>query len=299
MSSMRSLILAILLSGVVGSSGAQELDCSVTINTDLLTAEARENLQDFVSDVENYVNSYTWTDAELGPEKISWTISISFQGSPAQNRYTAQAFIGSQRPVYRSEKNTALLRVLDDRWEFTYQRGQQMLHDETNFNSLLSFLDFYAYVIVGLDFESYREGDGLPYLEKAMNVVNIARAGGKGWAAESPSTYSRGQYIDELLSGKYEQIRAAIFRYHYLGLDLMYHDEEKARRNILTALKKIGQVISETNQPSQVVKIFFDTKYLEIAETFRNDPDPGVFEELMTIDPAHRQTYEDTRDSAP
>ncbi len=298
-SPIKYFIAVLLLSCGVSFVTAQELECSVTINTELLTAEARDNLEDFVDQVQNYINSYTWTDEDLGSQKIQWTVSISFQGSPSQNRYSAQAFIGSQRPVYGSEKNTALLRVLDDRWEFTYQRGQQMLHDETNFNSLLSFLDFYSYVIVGLDFESYREGDGLPYLEKAMNVINTARAGGKGWAAESPNTYSRGQYIDELLSGKYEQVRSAIFRYHYLGLDLMYHDEEKARRNMLTALNKIGRVTSETNQPSQVVKIFFDTKYLEIAETFRNDPDPAVFDTLMAIDPAHRQTYEDTRDSAP
>jgi len=295
---MKILLLSSLLFVSASGSVAQELNCTVTINTDLLTSEARENLQDFADQVQNYINSYRWSDEDIGPGKIEWTISISFQGSPSQNGYKAQAFIGSQRPIYRSEKNTALLRVLDDRWEFTYQRSQQMLHDEINFNPLLSFLDFYSYVIVGLDFESYREGDGLPYLEKAMNVVNTARGGGKGWAAESPNTYSRGQYIDELLSAKYEPVRAAIFRYHYLGLDLMYHDEAKARGDILTALEKIGKMMSETNQPSQVVKIFFDTKYLEIAETFRDSQDPAVFDTLIGIDPAHRQTYEDTRDAS-
>jgi len=301
---MKFLLLTLLLPAFLllvptSTSTAQELECTVTINTDLLTSEARENLQDFVDQVQNYINAHRWSSEEISPEKISWSISISFQGSPAQNRYSAQAFIGSQRPIYRSEKNTALLRVLDDRWDFTYQRSQQMLHDENRFDNLLSFLDFYSYVVLGLDFESYREGDGVPYLEKAMNVVNTASSGGKGWVAESPSTYSRGQYIDELLSSKYEQVRAAIFRYHYLGLDLMYYDEARAKQNILTALTKIGKVMSETNQQSQVVKIFFDTKYLEIAETFRGTSDPEVFETLINIDPAHRQTYEDTRDSSP
>jgi hypothetical protein len=292
-------ILGVLLVFLSVSSPAQELECAVTINTDLLTAEARENLQDFASQVQSYINSFSWSNADIAPEKIKWSMSISFQGSPSQNRYTAQAFIGSQRPIYRSEKNTALLRVLDDRWEFSYQRGQQMLHDETSFNSLLSFLDYYSYIILGLDFESYREGDGLPYLEKAMNVVNTASSGGKGWVAESPSTYSRGEYIDELLSSKYEPVRSAIFRYHYLGLDLMYADPARAKTNILNALKKLGRVMSETNQPSQVIKIFFDTKYLEIAETFRGDADLEVFNTLIEIDPAHRQTYEDTRDASP
>ncbi|HLB00129.1 MAG TPA: DUF4835 family protein, partial [Bacteroidota bacterium] len=138
---MKILLLSSLLFVSASGSVAQELNCTVTINTDLLTSEARENLQDFADQVQNYINSYRWSDEDIGPGKIEWTISISFQGSPSQNGYKAQAFIGSQRPIYRSEKNTALLRVLDDRWEFTYQRSQQMLHDEINFNPLLSFLD--------------------------------------------------------------------------------------------------------------------------------------------------------------
>lgn len=293
---MKFLFIITLLLIVTLSAAGQELECTVTINTELLTAEARENLGDFALQIQNYVNSYRWTGEELGGEKIAWTLNISFQGSPRQNRYSAQAFIGSQRRIYRSQKNTALLRVMDDKWEFDYQPNQQVLHDETVFDPLVSFINFYAYVVIGLDFESYEPEAGVPYLEKAMNVINTARAGGKGWEVGSPTTYSRGQYIDELLSPKYQDVREAIYRYHYRGLDLLYHDGQKAKKNILAALEKMGKVTAQTNQPSQVIKIFFDTKYLEIAETFRDYSDPGVFTTLMEIDPGHRQTYENARD---
>jgi hypothetical protein len=289
----RLMILSLVLT--VAAAG-QELDCTVTIDTELLTAEARENLSNFAAQIQNYVNSYRWTNEDLGGEKIPMTINISFQGSPRQNHYTAQAFIGSQRRIYNSEKNTALLRVLDDKWEFDYQANQQIVHDETVFDPLLSFIDFYAYVVIGLDFESYQPRAGIPYLEKAMNVVNTARSGGKGWDIGGPTIYSRGEYIDELLSPKYADLREAIYRYHYRGLDLFYHDEEKGKKNMLAALEKIGKIITETNQPSQVIKIFFDTKYLEIAETFKGYSDPGVFTTLMDIDPGHRQTYQDAKD---
>lgn len=289
-------LLALCALLLAGPARGQELECTVTISTELLTAEARENLADFATRIQDYVNSYRWTNEDLGGEKIAWAMNISFQGSPRQNRYTAQAFIGSQRSIYRSEKNTALLRVLDDRWEFEYEPNKQLLHDESLFDPLLSFIDFYAYVVIGLDFESYQEGAGLPYLEKAMNVVNTARSGGKGWEVGTPTTYSRGQYIDELLSAKYEDVRKAIHRYHYRGLDLLYHDGDRARRNMLRALEGIGGITARTNQPSQVIKIFFDTKFLEIAETFRTHPDRTVFTTLMGIDPAHRQTYEEARD---
>jgi hypothetical protein len=293
---MKSLIVLLLAGALTLSAAGQELECTVTISTDLLTAEAREILADFTAQAQNYINSYRWTDEDLGGEKIAWTINISFQGSPRQNRYTAQAFIGSQRRIYRSEKNTALLRVMDDKWEFDYQPNQQILHDESMFEPLASFLDFYSYVVIGLDFESYQPGAGVPYLEKAMNVVNTARSGGKGWEAATPTEYSRGQFVDELLSAKYEDVRKAIYRYHYLGLDLLYNDPERAKRNILMGLEKIGRITAQTNQPSQLIKVFFDTKYLEIAETFRGHSDPGVYTTLMEIDPGHRQTYEEARD---
>jgi hypothetical protein len=287
-------ILALVLLFTAGAD-AQELECTVTMNTELLTAEARENLNNFVDQVQNYVNSYRWTDEDLGGEKILFTLTISFQGSPSPNRYTAQAYVGSQRKIFGLDKNTALLRVIDENWEFLYQPNQQILHDQTLFDPLASFLDFYCYVVIGLDFESYQPRGGIPYLEKAMNVVNTAASGGKGWQVGSPTEYTRGEYIDELLSPKYEEVRTAIYRYHYFGLDLFYFNEEKGKKNILSALRRIGNVMTQTNQPSQFVKVFFDTKYLEIAETFRGYPDTEVFETLMQIDPGHRQTYEDVR----
>jgi hypothetical protein len=286
------LVFALLFT--VGAA-AQELECTVTINTDLLTAEARENLNNFAEQVQTYINSYRWTEEDLGGEKIAFTVSISFQGSPSPNRYTAQAYIGSSRKIFGLDKNTALLRVIDENWEFLYQPNSQILHDETVFDPLASFLDFYCYLVIGLDFESYEPRAGIPYLEQAMNVVNVASSGGKGWQIGSPTEYSRGEYIDEVLSPKYEPVRMAIYRYHYFGLDRLYFSEEKAKKSMLSALKSIGNVMTQTNQASQFVKIFFDAKYLEIAETFRGYPDTEVWETLMQIDPGHRQTYDDAR----
>lgn len=288
------IFICSLLIGVL-SAPAQEVECTVSINTELLTAEARENLQDFAEQLQNYVNSYRWTNEDISPEKLRCTFNISFQGSPRQNRYTAQVFVGSQRRIYNSESNTALLRVMDDQWEFDYQRGQQIIHDETMFDPLVSFMDFYVYVVIGLDFETYQPGAGVPYLQRAMNVVNTARTGGKGWEIGSPSLYSRGQFVDEWLSAKFRDLRTAIYVYHYIGLDLMYSDEARAKGNMLAALKQIGKIQSEINQPSQAIKIFFDTKYLEIAESFRNYEDTSVFDTLIEVDPAHRQTYEEMR----
>lgn len=288
-----SLFLSILC---IQSLLSQEIDCTVTVNMDALTtAEARENLSDFAVQIENYIDSHRWTKDGLDGEKIKCSMNISFQGSPREKRYTVQAFIGSQRPIYKTERSTAMIRILDDKWEFDYLRNQSLIHNDSQFDPLLSFIDYYMYVIVGYDFDSYRAGDGTPYFQKAMEIVTRARSGGKGWELSTPTGYSRGQFMDELLNPKFRDFREAVYKYHYKGLDLLYKDEAKARRNALAALESIGKLQSKINQRSQATRIFFDTKYLEIADLFANDPEPSVYDRLSTIDPAHRQTYEDKR----
>jgi len=273
---------------------AQEIECDVAINTQQLPAEARENLNDFAQQVKQYINSYQWTKEGLGGEKIKCSIDISFQGSPKDNHYVAQAFIGSKRQIYKSDHNTAVLRVLDDKWDFDYFRYQPLSHNDFRFDPLLSFLDFYIYLILGCDFDTYGVADGTTYFQKAMEIVNKARgSSGTGWEFSSQSTYQRGQFVDELLNPKFRDLREAVYRYHYKGLDLLYKDPNKAKKNIFSALEKIRKLQKKINQRSLAMRIFFDTKYLEIAETFLDEPDRTIYLKLAKIDPAHQKSYEE------
>ncbi|HTK81770.1 MAG TPA: DUF4835 family protein [Bacteroidota bacterium] len=279
----------------------QELDCDITLDMQgLPSSEARDNLVDFISQLKTYMNTQRWTkDGIEGDEKIRCTINIQFQGSPGDNQYAAKAFIGSQRPVFKAGRSTAVTRILDDKWTFQYIRGQSLTHDEYRFDALLSFMDFYAYVILGYDFDSYKSGDGTQFFQKAMDIVNKARSSagaGNGWDVATRGAYSRAQLIEELLNPKYQDLREASFKYHYRGLDLLYKDPVKGRKVMLTALEKVGKLRDKVNEPSLVMKIFFDTKYQEIAETFSVDTTPGVFEKLIAIDPSHQHDYEVARD---
>ena len=292
---MRIIKVLILLCIFFSSTlQAQEIDCTITFtNLETLPAEARDNLVDFISQIEQYVDSYKWTNEDLGEEKIKCAINISFAGAPKENRYSAQAFIGSQRPIYKSGRNTAVIRILDDKWDFEYTRYQSLTHDEYRFDALLSFLDYYMYMIIGYDFDSYKSGTGTPYFQKALEIVNKSRGTGKGWEISQQSTYSRGQLVDELLNPKFRDLRDAIYRYHYRGLDLLQSDSEKARKNIFSALVKVGKLQEKINQRSLAIKVFFDTKYLEIAETFQKHSDLTIYMQLTEIDPAHKKTYDE------
>ncbi len=289
---------AVLLSLSVSQLFAQEFDCDVTIDAQQLSTGAREDLADFVPQLKQYINSYRWTKEWTGNDKIKCTINILFQGTTRQNHYVAQAFIGSLRPIYKTDRNTAVLRILDDSWEFDYLRYQPMTHNDYSFDPLLSFIDFYMYLILGYDYDSFGPLDGTPYFQKSMDIASKAQGAanaGKGWDVSGQSTYQRRVLIDELLNEKFRPFREAEYRYHYRGLDLIHKDPAKARQNMLGALEKIAKLIEKNNVRSEATRIFFDSKYMEIATTFLDDPDRAVYSKLARIDPAHQSTYDEYR----
>lgn len=288
-----ALVCALLI--LTFPSAAQEIDCDITFtNLNTLPAESRDNLTDFIPQVKQYINAYRWTKADIGNAKIKCAFNISLQGSPTSTHYTAQVFVGSQRPIFKEGRNTAELRIIDNQWEFDYNHNQSLMHTDNHFDPMLSFIDFYIYLIIGYDFDSYNAGDGTPYFQKAMDIVNLARGSGsgvRGWDLAPQGNYSRAQLIDELLNPKFQDFREAVFRYHYRGLDERHKDTTKARKNILAALERIAKVQEKINTPSLVIRTFFDTKYQEIADVFLGDPDQTVFAKLIKIDPSHEQAY--------
>ena len=293
----RCLLLICLAVTGIAPLWPQELDCKFSVDTRAISAEAKAGLEDFEAQLSQYMNPYRWTREDLNGEKIRCSFDIRITGSPRENSFSAQVFIGSSRPIYKLDgRSTAVTRILDDKWDFPYIKYQTMNHDESRFDPLMSFLDFYAHVILGYDFDTYKPGDGSPYFQKASEIVNKARnspGAGKGWDESSQGTYSRNQLIDELLNPKFYDFREAIFRYHYRGLDLLHKDEAKARKNVLSALEKIANLQKKINQNSLAIRSFFDTKYLEIAEMFSKDPDLTIFSRLTKIDPTHQKNYDE------
>lgn len=280
---------------------AQELNCEVTVNTDNLTSAFRDNLRTFAADLRKYLNNNRYTDEDLGGEKIDCAMTVYFLTGTSDYRYTAQAIIVSQRPVYtgneKSGKNTQVIRILDDKWEFTYTPNQPMNKDDYRFDPLTSFLDFYAYLIISLDLETYVELSGSRYLQKDISLCNSGGASSysNGWQAASTGTYSRYSMVEEMTNMKFEQFRNAFTSYHFDGLDLLSTDPKKGMDNMLKAIESIADLRQKQNPRSILVKTFFDSKYLEIAETFLASPDRGVFDRLNAADPAHQGTYDTYR----
>jgi hypothetical protein len=273
---------------------AQELDCTVQVNYEAVPATNKESLHGFAADLKDYLNNYKWGSDNLS-EKVKCTFNIFVQGATGDDKYTAQMFVGSQRQMYGSERSTAELRVFDESWEFTYVKGRPITHNPYTFNDLASFLDFYVYLILGYDYDTYEALSGTQFFQKSSDIASLGRSSGqKGWQPTTGS-YNRVQLIDELLSPKFEVIRKALYQYHFAGLDSLGVSKERALANILNAIDMIGATKKEVDPRNIVIKTFFDTKYLEIADLFAGYSDPAVYVRFSTIDPTHQKTYEEYR----
>jgi hypothetical protein len=284
------LTLLLLLASV--QLFAQMVDCTIKVNYDAVSSTNKDQLRDFASDLKDYVNNYQW-GAENVPDKVKCALDVFIQRVSGENTYTAQVFVGSQRPIWGSKKSSVVLRLMDDAWQFTYIKGRPINHNSYTYNDLTSFLDFYMYLIVGYDSDTYEKLGGAGMFHKAADIANLGRSSGDpGWQPVT-SGYSRLNLINELLSPAYEHVRIASWNYHYSGLDSLAFAPEKAYKNILSAIEIIGKVKRLSDPRNQVIKIFFDTKYMELADLFVNNPDKSVYNTLATVDPAHLKTYEE------
>jgi hypothetical protein len=279
---------------------SQELSCKVTLNSiESIQSPQRDYLRNFSSDIERYLNNTRFTNEDLNEEKISCNIEITFKSGTNNNRYQANVVIASQRPVYVgneiSDRTTPILRIADN-WEFTYIPNQRMNHDEMIFDPLTGFLDFYAYLIIGYDLETYVPMSGNSCFQKALNIVRLAANSPEGndWKQTS-SVYSKFGISDELTNMKYDSFRSAFNNYHYDGIDLLTTEQKKAQDNILNALESINDIQNRQGRTSVIIKQFFGAKSREIAEVFQTYPDRSVYDKLSNYDEEHRSTYQEAK----
>jgi len=291
-------LLALLLLVRPVSSLAQMVDCAVQVNFESVATSSKDLLVNLEPDVRNYVNNYRWGEGDP-EEKISCTLNIFVKSVIGENQYSAQVFVGSQRPIYGSDQSTAVLRLMDESWEFTYIKDRPIDHNIYTFNSLASFLDFYMLLILGYDYDTYERLGGASYLRQAADIASRGQSAGlRGWV-ETPGTFTRTQLVNELLSASFEPVRAAFWDYHFNGLDSLAFNRVRAQEIMLRALEAIGTVRQKVNPQNLTLRVFFETKYLEIASIFESYPDRSVYIKLSRIDPTHTGIYEERRNLKP
>jgi hypothetical protein len=291
---LRCLAAFLVLLVFCAPSQAQQIDCTVKVNYESVGAANKDLLVNFEEDVRTYMNNYQWGPEQFD-EKIHLSLDIFIQGASGENKYMAQVAIGSQRPIIDAHRNTAVMRLFDEAWEFTYIKNRPINHSPNNFSDLASFLDFYAFLALGYDYDTYGPLDGTKWFQKASDIASLGRTSSqKGWQ-QTTSGYSRAQLITDLLNPTVGPIREASYQYHFRGLDSLTSAKQKGLANIVKAIEKIGMARRTLDPRNLAFKVFFDAKYLEIADVLKEYPDRAVYVTLARIDPNHQATYDEFR----
>lgn len=291
---MKKLIIFcfILVSGI---SYAQELKCDVIVNYESLPVNNRELLAGFDQVIEDYMNLTNFTGENWAGPKIPCTFNIFFVSASSDVSYTAQAVIVSQRPIYKTINFTQMLTVNDNAWSFSYEKGQSLYANQSTFDPLTGFLDYYANVIIGYDMDSYLELGGTKYFSRAFDIVNLGNSSSfpGGWQTTSLSTYSRWNLVSDLLNDKYRPFREAFYNYHYNGLDIYNENKTVALEQITNFVTTLEQMKSKVDLNTVLIKTFFDAKYGEIANYLKNTNNADLFTALKKIDPSHISKYDE------
>lgn len=279
------------------TSIAQELEFTVSINADVVQTTERGIFSEMQTAFQRFLNNTKWTDDQFkNNEKIKGNLVLTIQDQPTIGRFTANAQIQLVRPVYGSSYETVLLNFADRDWEFQFTISEPLQFNENNFSSnLTSLLAFYAYVAIGLDYDSFSPLGGTNAYDKALLIVNNAQnAGSTGWG-QFQNRRNRYWLIENLrINNQYEPVRRAIYKYHLQALDKFQQGPDASRSVILEALKEI-QNVNRILPNSIIIIAFLDAKNDEIINLFSKgqmDVRRNVYNELLKLDPTRRSKYQ-------
>jgi hypothetical protein len=273
-------------------SFSQELNCKVTVNYEGLSVENREKLINFSGVIESYMNTTQFTGQAWDGLKIDCSLTIFFT-SAAGDDYAAQVVLVSTRPVFKSTRQSPMLTVSDPTWSFRYVQNQAMYANQATFDPITTFLDFYANIIIGFDWETWADLGGTPYFNKAFNLLNLSLGSPykKGWE-QSSASYSRWGLCQDLLNDNYRAFREAFYVYHY-GVDEIQVRKKDGQDKIANIVAVLEDMQKKTGINSVLIKLFFDTKNGEIIQLLRDYPDFEIFARLKKVDPPHSAKYDE------
>ncbi len=275
---------------------SQELNCGVTVNADQLSQTDAKVFKTLETAIFEFMNNRKWTDDVFKPEeRIDCQLVITVTEEESSDNFNAQANIVSRRPVFGSDYNSTLINFQDKDWEFQYAEYQPLEYNENQFvNNLTSMLAYYAYIIIGFDYDSFSPKGGDKYFLKAQSIVNQAsNREESGWKSYDGSR-NRYWLVTNLLDPKFSGFRDAFYQYHRQALDLFYDDQLKPVTTITKTLQTFDN-INRTQPNSMIMQLFFSAKSAELAGIYTNS-NPAekakAVNLLMRLDPVNSDSYQ-------
>ena len=295
---MSKYFVLILMFFGVGST-AQELNCTVNINSAEIGVSNKQVFVTMQNAIFEYINNTKWTNITYKEhEKINCSMTINILDNPSANQFKGSLQLQVSRPVYNSTYTTSILNFNDNDISFSYEEYQPLVYNENSFDSnLVSILTFYVYTILGFEADTFGYKGGENFHKLAESVVNVAQQGGAtGWK-KIDGNNTRYQLNENLLSPVYEQFRKTMYEYHLHGLDKMVDDKRGAKENIAQSIVGLQSLFND--RPNTfLIRVFMDTKSDEIVEIFSDGPRVDITElreVLSRIFPSFDSKWDDIK----
>lgn len=275
-------IITFFLLLACGLVQAQQLNCTVTVNSDKLSNANQQVFKTLENSLTEFVNKTDWTGENYKQnEKINCSMYITVLSNNS-DQFSCTIQVQSSRPIYNSSYSSPVLNYNDKDFSFRYTEFENMIFNPTAFESnLVSVVSFYSYMILGMDDDTFVLESGNPNFEVAQNISNVAQQSGyKGWS-QIDGNQNRYFLISDIMSPSYSEIRKTSFEYHS-GLDVMAKDLKFAKEKIKSSLLNLNK-LHALKPNAFLTRVFFDAKSDEILSIFSGGPSIAVADLIESL----------------
>ena len=296
---VKTILLALLLLTTVASTvRAQELLAKITINHSQIQGTDASVFDNLRQTLEQFVNDRQWTALQFQKnERINCNFNITVtKYDPSTNLFTCNALIQANRPVYNSAYTTTLYNNKDNDFNFEFAQFDQLNFDDEQIdNQLVALFAYYAYLIIGLDLDSFAPMGGEEVLQRCLYLTNNAQnLSFTGWKAFD-NDRNRFAIINDYLDGSMRPFRQLQYDYYRQGLDEMANNAERGRTNITTALENLKKA-HEDKPLSMLPQIWTDYKRDELANIYKGKgtqkEKEAIYELLFSINASQNNSWE-------
>lgn len=262
------IFIFLILTFVGYSLTAQELKCEVEINSDQVQGTNKSVFNTLKEAINDYMNTTKFSQAQIAAnEKIECKLFFTIKEYD-DNTLTGDLQVQSTRPVYNSTYTSTLINFKDTKIEFTYQENEPLVFSENSMESnLTAILNFYAYLILAIDFDTFSPRGGEQFYERADNIVQMAQSSGEsGWKAFE-DTKNRSSVLSAYTEPNTSIIRDLLYKYHRTGLDEMVLSPDKGRAAITASIESIKKIY-DVSPMSVALSMFKDAKLDELVNIY-------------------------------
>jgi hypothetical protein len=302
MSSLSRTLLLFSLIALLSPStvlNAQELYCNVQVSAQKLQGSNRDIFQNMQKDIYEFMNNTVWTENVFSySERIQCNIIINLTEQLSSEVFNGTLQIQLSRPVYNTTYESTVLNFVDNNFQFNYVEFQPLQYNPNAFsNNLVSVMAYYAYLLIGVDYDTFSNEGGTQYFQVAERIVNNAQnATEAGWKPYDGSR-NRNRYwlVKNILNKEYSGVRQFLYQYYIKGMDQMESNPTEARRSIYESLKSLQETYRRHPDPYMYyMSLITEAKVSELVSIFTPafpEEKNRVVEILTEIDPGNETKY--------